>query len=93
VINPFKKYFEEETPEIDTDMTECHQIVSFSREPYFDRFISYLDRGADAKIDTASATSMLTSAERINTYKDIKAYLKKQVREASEVIAREISNE
>lgn len=89
----FSKFFETEDTNVESDISECHQIVSWAREPYFDRFLAYLERGAEAKIDTSTATSMLASAERINTFKDIRAHLKKQLRDAEAIIERENRNE
>ena len=90
MINPFRKYFEEEQEE--TDLTDCHQVVEWARCPYYDKFMAYLERGADAKIDVSTATSMLTSSERINTFKDIRAHLRRQLREAEALIDREQRN-
>ena len=91
MINPFRKYFEEERDEV--DLTDCHQILDWARCPYHSIFMSYLERGADAKIDVSTATSMLASSERINTFKDIRAHIRKQLRDAQEVIDREARNE
>lgn len=88
--NPFRKFFEEEQEEV--DLTDCHQVLSWAREPYHEKFMAFLERGADAKIDVSTATSMLASSERINTFKDIRAHVRRQVREAQEIIDREDSN-
>jgi hypothetical protein len=92
VWNPFKKFFDEE-PEVDeSSLDDCRQLVSFGNEPYFEKLIAYLERGADAKIDTSDATTMLTSAARINTFKDIKTHLKRQLKDAVEILDREHIN-
>jgi len=89
--NPFRKFFEEDQESV--DLTDCHQILDWARCPYHNIFMAYLERGTDAKIDVATATSMLASSERINTFKDIRAHIRKQLRDAQEVIDREARNE
>jgi hypothetical protein len=93
MINPFRKYFEPEQDDDAADLTEIHQILEFARCPYFEKFIAYLERGADAKLDVSTETTMLSSAERINTFKDIKTHLRKQVRDAGEILSRETSGD
>jgi len=85
--NPFRKFFEED--QSDVDLTECNQILDWARCDYYEKFMAFLERGADAKIDVSTATSMLASSERINTYKDIRAHFRRQVREARELLDRE----
>jgi len=91
--NPFKRFFVEEEEDSNTDLSECHQIIEFARCEYFNKFMSYLERGSDAKIDVSTATSMLASAERINTFKDIRAFLRRQIRDSQNLIDRETRDE
>lgn len=91
--NPFKRFFIDEDENASSDLAECHQVIEFARCEYFNKFLGYLERGADAKLDVSTATTMLASAERINTFKDIRAFLRRQVRDSQNLIDRETRDE
>lgn len=88
--NPFRKFFE---PEDDSDVTalgECHEVVSFANHPYFKKgLMAYLERGCDEKLVITDNISVIRSAERVNTFKEIKTHLNRQIRDAMAVIERE----
>jgi hypothetical protein len=88
VNNPFRKFFEPEEAE-GADLSECHEVVSFGNHPYFQKLMAYLERGADATIDLTDASTMLASGAKVNTFKEIKLHLKKQIRDAMAIIDRE----
>lgn len=92
--NPFQRYFqaEPEDDEPEVDLTECREVVEFSRSPYFEKFMGYLERGSDSSLDLKDGSSMLVSGSRVNTFKEIKAHLRRQVRDAQELIDREQHN-
>lgn len=91
--NLFKRFFVSEETEEDSDISECHQILAFAREPYFDRFMAYIDKEGDRPLEVGDQISMIRSASRINTFKEIKSHLKRQIQEAAEIIQREMPNE
>jgi len=92
VVDPFKRYFQPEPEEQADDFSDCHEIVEFSKTMYFPKLMAYLERGADEPLKVTGELAIVRSAERINTYKEIRAWLRKQVREAQDILDREQSN-
>jgi len=88
VLDPFRKFFTEPDPKEEA-ISECNEIIEFSRMAYYPRLIAYLERGADEPLQTASEGAVIRSAERVNTFKEIKKYLQGQVRDAQAVLERE----
>ncbi len=87
VMDPFRKYFQEEREP--ADLTDCYEVVEFAKTMYYPKFLAYLERGSDEPLKVGGDLSIVRSAERINTFKEIKAHLKRQVKEAQELIERE----
>ena len=83
---------EPEEKEADVDLSDCHEVVEFARCAYYDKFMAYLERGSDTPLDLKDGSTMLVSGSRVNTFKEIRAHLRRQVREAHELIDREASN-
>lgn len=91
--NPFRRFFRSEEEESEgMTLAHAHKIISFGREGYFDDFMDWLEQQADKPLETTDNISMLKSATRINTFKEIRLHLKKEIRWASDVIAREADN-
>ena len=88
-FNPFKKFFENDEEEPGTDLTECREVLEFARTLYYPKLIAYLEREADAQLVIRDNVSMIQSAARINAFKEVKAHLKRQVRDAAAMVARE----
>jgi len=57
--------------------------------PYFQKFMAFLERGADEPLQIGDQVGMIRSASRVNTFKEIRAHLKKQIRDAQAIIAGE----
>ncbi len=86
VTDPFQKYFSDKEP---VDLTDCYDVIEFAKTAYFETLMAYLERGSDEPLKVGGDLAMVRSAERINTFKEIRAHLKKQVKEAQEIIDRE----
>ncbi len=84
LLDPFKRYFQDEPEEV--DLTDCYEVVEFAKTMYFPKLMAYLERGSDEPLKVGGDLAIVRSAERINTFKEIRAHLKKQVREAQELI-------
>lgn len=91
LFDPFKKYFVEPDPHAEA-IGDASSIIEFSRMAYYQTLIAYLERGADEPLAIGSETSMVASAARVNTYKEIKKHLQSQVRSAEAVLERERSD-
>ncbi len=91
LLDPFRKYFEEPDPREEA-IGESNDIIEFSRVAYYSRLIAYLERGADEPLRTDNEASVIRSAERCNTFKEIKKHLQSQVRNAEMVLERERSD-
>lgn len=91
--NPFRKFFIEEVSPEESLLTDCHEVVAFANEPYFEKFMAFLERGADEPLAIGDQISMIRSASRVNTFKEIKTYLKKQISSSVALIDRESRNE
>ena len=76
----------------ESDISECHQVIEFGNCPYFQTFLAYLEHEGDRMLEVGDQVSMIRSAARINAFKEIRAHLKKQLRDAAEVIERENRN-
>ncbi len=89
MLDPFRKYFEDR---VAVDLTDCYEVVEFAKTMYYPKFLAYLERGSDEPLKVAGDLAIVRSAERINTFKEIRAHLKRQVKEAQELIDRETGN-
>ena len=91
IFDPFRKFFVEPDPHAEA-VGDASNIIEFSRTAYYPTLIAYLEKGADEPLAIGSETSMVASAARGNTYKEIKKHLQSQVRSAEAVLERERSN-
>ena len=91
MLDPFKRFFHEPDPG-EQAVGEATAIIEFASTVYYPRLIAYLERGADEPLVIGSETSMVSSAARVNTFKEVKKYLQGQVRSAQDVLERERSD-
>ena len=90
-VDPFRRFFIEPDPH-EQAVGECNEIIEFSKTAYFQVLMAYLERGADEPLQIGSETSMVSSASRVNTFKEIKKHLQSQIKNAEIVLQRERSN-
>jgi len=73
----------------DDAIVKANQILEAARLPWFDALITYLEEEADRPLATGGQVEMIRSAERINTFKEIKNRLKRDVARARQVLEME----
>lgn len=78
-------------PDEDTDLgvVKANQVLEAERLPWFSDLIAWLDAEADKPLAVGGQIEMIRSAERINTFKEIKNRLKRDVARAREVLEME----
>ena len=91
MTNPFRRFFEETEEVSAADLTDCHEVIEFGKTVYYNKFMEYLERGADEPLKIGDPMTMIQSAARVNAFKEIKAHLKRQLKTAHELV--EKSNE
>ena len=87
--NPFRRFFEEDEDFTGVDREAASEVIVFGNTAYFQKFMAYLEHEADRPIDIVDQVSMIKSAQRCNTFKEIKSHLKKQLRDAQAILDRE----
>ncbi len=91
MANPFRRLFQTEE-EDDQGLILANEILEAARLPYFDKLIVYLEAEADKPLTVGGQVEMIRSAERINTFREIKQKLKKDVARAKAFIEMERSD-
>ncbi len=85
----FDRFFKDEEGVDDLLVSKCHEVVAFGNVPYFQDFMAYLEREIDKPIAIGDQVQTIRSVERINTFKEIRAHLRRQLREAQDILDRE----
>ncbi len=78
----------DEDVEDDVGAARAHagELVLAERTPFVERFMEYLQEEADRPVKIGDQMSMVESAVRANTFKEIRAKLKRDFRQAREII-------
>lgn len=87
----FSHLFRDE--EDDLGISKANQILEAERLPWFADFLAYLGEEADRPLSVGGQIEMIRSAERINTFKEIRNLLKRDVARARQVLEMERSGE
>ena len=88
----FSKFFQEEAVD-ESAIVKANQILEAARLPWFDDYLAYLEEEGDRTLAVGGQVEMIRSAERINTFKEIKNRLKRDVARAREVLEMEHRDE
>ena len=92
VLDPFRRFFVEEDSDTGEALEHAHQLIEFSRMPYFATFMDYLEREGDKPLVLSDQVSTIVSGARANTFKEIRNRLRREIAQAAEFISREQRN-
>jgi hypothetical protein len=74
----------EEAESVATMRLKASEFVLAERTPFFERLMEYLDEEADKPVKIGS--DMIESAVRANTFKEIRAKLRRDLKEAHAIL-------
>lgn len=90
MLDPFRRFFEPEQEE--SGVGDADAILSFGKEAYFEKFMAYLERESDRPLDLSTTQALTSSAARSNAFKEIRTYLRNQLKSAQEIMDRRMTD-
>lgn len=84
----FWEYFVKEDDEEDYQEDKARQIIEFEGIPYYRDFRSYLISEIQAPLKVSDHASMIQSAVRANTFKEILAKIERDITLAKSILDR-----
>ena len=69
-------------------MQTLQEIIAWSRHPYHEKFLAWLEEEANNKISMGDNTTMIRGIERANTFREILTKLRRETKRAELSAAR-----
>ena len=82
----FLKYFRDRGPGEDWALDEARACLQWAQMPHHERFMAYLSAEIEKPVDIEGEASMIRAAVRANTFREIRAKIKRDVSYAAAAV-------